>query len=82
MNKDLSHSVRILVPGAVATLAAFSANGLFAGLSGLFLASTLHHPSHALSGATLFLVFASGVVASNAPPVSCSKRRRRRIAWR
>jgi MFS family permease len=56
-------SVRLLVPGAPATLAAFSANGLFAGLSGLFLATTLHHPSHALSGATLFLVFSSGVVA-------------------
>jgi MFS family permease len=58
-----SRSVRILVPGAAATLAAFSANGLFAGLSGLFLATTLNHPSHALSGATLFLVFASGVAA-------------------
>jgi hypothetical protein len=45
------------------TLAAFSANGLFAGLSGLFLATTLHHPSHALSGAALFLLFACGVVA-------------------
>jgi hypothetical protein len=58
-----ARSVRILVPGAAATLAAFSANGLFAGLSGLFLATTLHHPSHALSGATLFLVFSSGVAA-------------------
>jgi hypothetical protein len=36
---------------------------LFAGLSGLFLATTLHHPSHALSGATLFLVFTSGVIS-------------------
>jgi len=58
-----SRSVRVLVPGATATLAAFAANGLFAGLSGLFLATTLHHPSHALSGATLFLVFSSGVAA-------------------
>ncbi len=58
-----SRSVRSLVPGAAATLAAFSANGLFAGLSGLFLATTLNHPSHALSGATLFLVFSSGVAA-------------------
>ena len=56
-------SARILAPAAVATLAAFSANGLFAGLSGLFLATTLHHPSHALSGATLFFVFAAGVAA-------------------
>jgi hypothetical protein len=58
-----SRSVNVLIPGAVATLAAFSANGLFAGLSGLFLATTLHHPSHALSGATLFLVFSSGVAS-------------------
>jgi hypothetical protein len=36
---------------------------LFAGLSGLFLATTLHRPSHALAGATLFLVFTSGVVS-------------------
>jgi MFS family permease len=58
-----SRSSRVLAPGAIATLAAFAANGLFAGLSGLFLATTLHHPSHALSGATLFLVFSSGVAA-------------------
>jgi MFS family permease len=71
--RSSSRSVRILVPGAVATLAAFSANGLFAGLSGLFLATTLHHPSHALSGATLFLVFSSGVaaqLATNGLPAS------------
>jgi hypothetical protein len=37
--------------------------GLFAGLSGLFLATTLHHPSHALSGAALFVLFACGVVS-------------------
>jgi MFS family permease len=54
---------RLPVPAAAGTLAAFAANGLFAGLSGLFLATTLHHPSHALSGAALFLVFASGVAA-------------------
>jgi hypothetical protein len=56
-------SLRVLVPGATATITAFAANGLFAGLSGLFLAVTFHHPSHALSGATLFLVFSSGVAA-------------------
>jgi hypothetical protein len=55
--------VRLPVPAAAATLAAFSANGLFAGLSGLFLATTLHHPSHALSGAALFLLFACGVLS-------------------
>jgi MFS family permease len=55
--------VRLPVPAAAGTLAAFAANGLFAGLSGLFLATTLHQPSHALSGAALFLVFASGVAS-------------------
>jgi hypothetical protein len=55
--------VRLPVPAAAGTLAAFAANGLFAGLSGLFLATTLHHPSHALSGAALFLLFACGVLS-------------------
>jgi MFS family permease len=54
---------RLPVPAAAGTLAAFAANGLFAGLSGLFLATTLHHPSHALAGATLFVVFACGVLS-------------------
>jgi MFS family permease len=58
-----SRPVAVLIPGATVTLAAFAANGLFAGLSGLFLSVTLHHSSHALSGATLFLVFSSGVAA-------------------
>jgi hypothetical protein len=69
-----SRSVRVLIPGAVATLAAFSANGLFAGLSGLFLATTLQHPSHALSGATLFLVFAAGVAAQVATTALAASR--------
>ncbi len=56
-------SVRLPVPAAAATIAAFSSTGLFAGLSGLFLATTFHRPSHALSGATLFLVFSAGVVS-------------------
>jgi MFS family permease len=54
---------RIPVPAGTATLAAFAANGLFAGLSGLLLAVTFHHPSHALAGATLFVVFSAGVVS-------------------
>jgi len=53
----------IPVPAAAATIAAFSATGLFAGVSGLLLATTLHRPSHALSGATLFVVFSSGVAS-------------------
>jgi MFS family permease len=56
-------TVRLPVPAAAGTLAAFAANGLFAGLSGLFLATTFHDPSHALSGAALFLVFAAGVAS-------------------
>jgi hypothetical protein len=54
---------RLPLPAAAGTLAAFSANGLFAGLSGLFLVTTLHQSSHALAGAALFLVFAAGVVS-------------------
>ena len=36
--------VRLPVAAGAATLAAFAANGLFAGLSGLFLATTFHNP--------------------------------------
>jgi MFS family permease len=70
-----SRSVRVLAPGATATLAAFAAAGLFAGLSGIFLTRTLHHPSRALSGATLFLVFSSGV----APQLATDGLRARRV---
>jgi hypothetical protein len=56
-------SVRLPVPAGAATLAAFAANGLFAGLSGLFLATTFHRSSHALAGATLFIVFTAGVLS-------------------
>jgi MFS family permease len=55
--------VRLPVPAAAGTLSAFAANGLFAGLSGLFLATTLHQPSHALAGASLFIVFTCGVAS-------------------
>jgi hypothetical protein len=55
--------VRLPVAAGAATLAAFAANGLFAGLSGLFLATTFHNPSHALAGVTLFIVFTAGVVS-------------------
>jgi hypothetical protein len=55
--------VRLPVAAGAATLAAFAANGLFAGLSGLFLATTFHNPSPALAGATLFIVFSAGVVS-------------------
>jgi hypothetical protein len=61
--KQTGPQPRIPVPAGTATMAAFSANGLFAGLSGLLLAVTFHHPSHALAGLTLFIVFSAGVVS-------------------
>jgi MFS family permease len=48
---------------ALSAFIVFAAMGLFAGLSGLFLVVALHHPSHALAGATLFAVFSAGVIA-------------------
>jgi MFS family permease len=48
---------------ALSAFIVFAAMGLFAGLSGLFLLVALHHPSHALAGATLFAVFSAGVIA-------------------
>jgi MFS family permease len=48
---------------ALSAFVVFAAMGLFAGLSGLFLVVSLHHPSHALAGATLFAVFSAAVVA-------------------
>jgi hypothetical protein len=55
--------IGLLIPAGVLTLAAFAANGLFAGLSGLLLSVVFGHSSHALAGLTLFLVFAAGVAA-------------------
>jgi MFS family permease len=37
--------------------------GAARGLAGLFLVVALHHPSHALAGATLFAVFSAAVIA-------------------
>jgi hypothetical protein len=54
---------RLPVPAAGGTIAAFAASGLFAGLAGLILSVTLGRPSHALAGATLFLVFSCGVAS-------------------
>jgi MFS family permease len=56
-------AVRIPLQAGAATMAAFAANGLFAGLSGLLLATTFHRTSHALAGATLFIVFTAGVLS-------------------
>jgi predicted MFS family arabinose efflux permease len=68
------HSARLPVPAAAGTLAAFSANGLFAGLAGLILAITLGRTSHALAGATLFLVFSCGVISQLATPKLAASR--------
>jgi MFS family permease len=59
---------------ALSVFTVFSAVGLFAGLSGLFLLVALHHPSHALAGATLFAVFAAGVIAQLATKTWSSRR--------
>ena len=48
---------------ALSAFTVFAALGLFTGLSGHFLLVALHHPSHALAGATVFGVFCAGVVA-------------------
>jgi MFS family permease len=48
---------------ALSTFVAFAALGLFAGLAGLFLAVTLHHPSLALAGAVVGTMFGAGVAA-------------------
>ena len=48
---------------ALSAFIVFAAMGLFAGLAGLFLVVVLHHPSHALAGATLFAVFSAAVIA-------------------
>jgi MFS family permease len=48
---------------ALSTFVAFAANGLFAGLAGLFLAVTLHHPSLALAGGVVCAMFGAGVAA-------------------
>jgi predicted MFS family arabinose efflux permease len=58
-----SRSARLPLPAAAGTLWAFAASGLFAGLVGLILSVTLGYPSHALAGATLFLVFSCGVAS-------------------
>jgi MFS family permease len=51
---------------ALAVLIAFAAFGSFSALAGTFLGGTLHHPSRALAGVTVFAVFAAGVVAQSA----------------
>jgi hypothetical protein len=69
-----SRRARLPTPAAAGTMAAFAANGLFAGLAGLILAITFGRTSHALSGATLFLVFTCGVVSQLATPKMVASR--------
>lgn len=48
---------------ALSTFVGFTTNGLFAGLAGLFLALTLHHPSLALAGGVVGAMFGAAVAA-------------------
>lgn len=53
---------RTFLAAATGAFMSFAVFGLFAGLAGTFLAGPLHHPSPALTGATIFLTFGSGVL--------------------
>lgn len=53
---------RQFIAACTGAFMAFAVAGLFAGLAGTFLAGTLHHPSPALTGLTIFLCFAAGVL--------------------
>jgi MFS family permease len=48
---------------ALGALLAFAALGLFTGLASTILVGSLHQTSHLLAGASIFVVFASGVAA-------------------
>jgi MFS family permease len=51
------------VAAGIGAAIAFAMFGLFTSLAPGFLAGNLHHPSHALAGATVFAVFAAAVTA-------------------
>ena len=66
------HPQRLSVPpgsrgrftaAATSAFLCFAALGLFAGLTGTFLAGPLHHRSEFLTGLTIFITFGSGAVA-------------------
>jgi MFS family permease len=57
-----AHARRQFVAATTGAFTSFAVGGLFAGLTGTFLAGLLHHPSPALIGLTIFLTFASGVL--------------------
>ena len=58
-------AVNRYVAAAVGAAMAFAVFGLFTSLAPAFLAGPLHHPSHALAGATAFAVFAAAVVSQS-----------------
>lgn len=69
------HPQRVAVPAesrgtfaasAAAAVVGFGALGLFTGLASTFLVGTLGHPSHALTGLAILLMFWTGVVAQSA----------------
>jgi predicted MFS family arabinose efflux permease len=51
---------------ALGAFMSFGALGLFTGLQGTILVTALHRTSHALAGATLFALYAAGVIAQAA----------------
>jgi MFS family permease len=58
-----AHALSRYLAAAVGAAMAFAVFGLFTSLAPAFLAGPLHHPSHALAGATAFAVFAAAVVS-------------------
>jgi predicted MFS family arabinose efflux permease len=60
-----AHARNRYVAAAVGAAMAFAVFGLFTSLAPAFLAGPLHHPSHALAGATAFAVFAAAVVSQS-----------------
>jgi MFS family permease len=60
-----AHALGRYAAAAVGAAMAFAIFGLFTSLAPSFLAGPLHHPSHALAGATAFAVFAAAVVSQS-----------------
>jgi MFS family permease len=60
-----AHALSRYLAAAVGAAMAFAVFGLFTSLAPAFLAGPLHHPSHALAGATAFAVFAAAVVSQS-----------------
>ncbi|MFF2996657.1 MFS transporter [Streptomyces sp. NPDC057950] len=56
------------IAAAVGVFGAFSVFGLFTSLAPAFVAGTLHHPSRALAGLIVFVVFGAAALAQSATP--------------